>query len=296
MQNTSVSGVVKSHSELSNPNLNGNGQRSIAELRKARARKAPGLPVSEERLRENEFLRRLLDNLRKPFYTVSQEEVGELKRLSLLNGEALCDNLRQDLFPKPEKFYISKKNYYVIPGVVTWSLDTGRIFNGKDYEEGGGDFIAHFRYFKNLTYIEAIEALARFLLRLREKEDRHRQSLCRPGVPLAELKQILWEVFEEREFLAGEKILFPKANGKRTVWTTSRYIWRLVWETFGENCRDSRYFASPPGMREFLDLFCGELSPGRFEVRRRHWPKTVPLDEAKKVEYSFVPTDYPLSF
>ena len=245
---------------------------------------------------EDEFLLALAAKLRRPFFAASKEELDELKRIALSHGEALCDYLAGGLSPKPETTYVSKSNYYVIKNGPSISLDTGRIFPGGTLERGTGDVVYLWMLFKEVPFNAAVRELTEWCIDFRAKRERHCRSLCRPGLPLNVLKELVWQIFEHNDFIAGEKVLFPKGNGERTAWISVRGLWEIVWSVYGENCRDSHYFASPHGMRDFLDLFCGDRCPGRFEIRQRYWPKGVLLEEARTIEYSFVPTDYPLRF
>jgi hypothetical protein len=244
---------------------------------------------------ENEFLSRLAKNLRQPYaYTVPEAELIELKRIVLLSGVEFCDYLAEEL-GKPVT-YVSKGGYYVIQDGPSISLTTGRMFEGGGYEEGKGDVIWLWRWFKGASFYEAVKGLTNWCLLLREKKERFLKRISGPAIPINGLKQLVWELFEEN-FVVGEKVLLPKGNGERTAWISARGLWKLVWAGYGkEACTGSRYFASPHGLRELLDLWVESKCFGRFRVNRRGWPKGVSLDQARQIEYSFVPTGYPLDF
>ena len=241
---------------------------------------------------EDEFLLALAAKLRRPFFAASKEELDELKRIALSHGEALCDYLAGGLSPKPETTYVSKSNYYVIKNGPSISLDTGRIFPGGTLERGTGDVVYLWMLFKEVPFNAAVRELTEWCIDFRAKRERHCRSLCRPGLPLNVLKELVWQIFEHNDFIAGEKVLFPKGNGERTAWIASRGLWKLVRTTYEEECAQSKYFTVPHKFRELLDIWVESKCLGRFRANRQWWPRGVNLDRAIKIEYSFVPTGY----
>jgi hypothetical protein len=244
---------------------------------------------------ENEFLFRLAGNLRKRFYTVSKEELDELKRIALLHIEPLCDYLVRDLEPKPVT-YVSKGGYYIIQSLASISLATGRIFGGS-YEEGSGDPIYLWTLFKQTSFVKAVEGLADWCLDFRERAERHRRSLCVPKLPLDELKELVWKIFEEFDLISGEKVLFRKGNGKNaqsTAWISARGLWKVVLMAYGETASEVTYFASPHKLKELLDIWKESNCFRYFRVNRQWRPRGVNMEQATRIEYSFTPTGYPL--
>ena len=293
MQNNSVSGDVKPLSELSNEKFNGDEevvvpQRSIAELRAERELKAE-CPAAIEITPEDEFLALLLRNLQRPFlYWLSPEEKTELKRIGLLHGEAVCERLSLEVYPTPVT-YVSKKGYYIMKGIVAISLATGRFYLGKKpgRSDGDGDLIETWALFRNVNFPVAVRELTEFLIGLRAREARQRASLNREKVPLDELKRYLWQAFEKRELIVGEKVLFPKGEGKRMTWVSAGGVFEILREVYGEACAGSDYFASPAGVRALLDLWVESGCAGLFRVDRRWRPKGVVLAEARQIEFAF---------
>jgi hypothetical protein len=255
------------------------------------------IPTSEQEdgyVLETAFLTRLAENLRRPYtYAVPEAELEELKRIVLLSAVDLCDYLTGEM-DKPVT-YVSKGGYYVIQNGPSISLTTGRMFEGGGYETGKGDVIWLWRWFKGASFYEAIKGLTYWCLLLREKKERFLRHLKTPKVAINELKQIVWELFEDNGLVVGEKVLFLKGNGERTSWISARGLWKLLYASFGEGTRQSRYFAAPHGVREILDLWHDSQCLGRFEINRRWSPKGS-YEKALKVEYSFVPTGYSLDF
>jgi hypothetical protein len=252
----------------------------------------PALEQEDGYTLEEKFLSRLAGNLRQRTYTLSQGELNELKRLALLDGEAYCDYLLRDFEPKPVT-YVSKGGYYVVQGLVSISLETGRIFDGS-YGPGEGDAIELWKRLKQTDFYAAVKGLTEWLITLRERREWHRRSLCTPGEPINVLKELIWHIFEYNNLLSGEKVLFFKGNGERTAWIAARGLWKLVQRDLGEEGIRSKYFAAPHKFRELLDIWVDSKCFGRFRVNRRWRPKGVNLDRAIQIEYAFVPTGYPL--
>jgi hypothetical protein len=304
------------HLDSNGVSAEGKANLSILEAQEAEEEAAIArLEAEEERLAQSggaemDFLYRLREKLRQPilyahrkayYYRPPEKELKEFKRIVLLEGEALCNYLVEGIDTgvpgRKLASYVSKRDYYILPGIGAISLATGRYFKGgkkEGYQKGLGDPIELWRNFKGTGFDEALFGLTDWLIQLREKKARHLEDVL--GISTNELKQLFWQAFEDKGLIAGPKVLFyrtRKGAKDRTAWTTERALWKILLEVYGELCTQSHYTASPHGLRGLLEIWL--RTDTRFKVLRRWRPKGVPLAEARVIEYAFLPTTVPLS-
>jgi len=196
----------------------------------------------------------------------------------------------EEIRPRPRS-YVTKSGYYVVGNGVSISSETGRYFTGTKGQKGAGDVIELWMKFKDTSFFDAVVQLTEWCI-MREKRKTH---LSKPaGISINDLKRLFLQALEEQTLIKDGQTVFKKKNGKSTHWNSKRGFWKIVQAAYGEDCKDSKYFASPDKLEELLEIFI--TNKPLFEMKKRIF-ETRDLKRNRittHTEYSLVLTDIPL--